>query len=56
MPSAAPAWKTWSKVAIRVAWSRGSPQESLTMLARWLSTMSASAASRSESLQLAART
>ncbi len=30
-----------------LAWSVGSPHESLTMLARWLSTISASAAPRS---------
>ena len=39
MPSAAPTRKIWSNSAFSVEVSEGSPHESLTMLARWWSTM-----------------
>ena len=39
MPSIAPTLNTWSYAAVVVLSLSGSPHESLTMLARWLSTM-----------------
>ena len=43
MPSSAPSWKMASKTSLIVENWAGSPQELLTMLARSLFTMSASA-------------
>ena len=56
MPSIAPTLNTWSNSAAIVSYWLGSPHELLTMLARWLSTMYASAFSRSASSQLAPAT
>src|ERR1700761_352675 len=56
MPSVAPTWNTWLKASAIGSRSEGSPNELLTMLAMWALTMKASAASRSDWLQLAPAT
>src|ERR1700753_1319583 len=56
MPSVARTSNTWLKALAIGSRSVGSPNELLTMLATWSSTMKASAASRSDWLQLAPAT